>query len=77
MNLNSTLVVGMSKLKLETYLVLIGMFVHIPLSLLLGNYIGAYGVLASLITINLLYAIIMNIQVKKLLDKSAVGIWNQ
>ena len=77
MNLNSTLVVGMSKLKLETLLVVIGMFVHIPMSLFLGHILGAYGVLASLITINIFYAVILNVQVGKILNKTALGIWNQ
>lgn len=75
MNLNGTLIIGMGKVQVETYLVLVGMIVHIPLSLLLGNYMGAYGVLVSLILINLLYAIILNIQVEKLLNKKATGIW--
>lgn len=44
---------------------LAGMILHIPLSLLFGKYIGAYGVILSLIFINMFYAIIMSIQVQK------------
>ncbi len=75
MNLNGTLIVGMGKIKVESYLVLVGLFAHIPLSLFLGEYVGAYGVLLSLIVINVLYATVMSIQVKKLLNKTAVGVW--
>ena len=77
MNLNGTLLVGMGKIQLETRIVLVGMFLHIPVSLLLGKYIGAYGVLVSLIVINLFYAIVMHIQVNRLLNKTAKGIWNK
>lgn len=77
MNLNGTLIVGMGKMQVDTYLVMIGMFLHIPLSLVLGQYWGAYGVLISLIIINILYAVVMNIQVTKLINRTANGIWNK
>ena len=76
-NLNGTLVVGMGKIQVETIIVLGGMVLHIPASLLLGRYIGAYGVIASLIIINLFYAIVMNHQVNILLNKTAKGIRNK
>ena len=53
------------------------MIVHLPFSLFLGKYLSAYEVLTSLIVINIVYALIMNIQVKKILNKNAYGIWNQ
>lgn len=77
MNLNGTLVVAVGKLKVQTYMCLVGMIVHIPLSLFLGKYYGAYGVVISLFLINFMYAIIVNIQVRKILNKSAYGIWNR
>lgn len=76
-NLNGTLIVGMGKLRLQTFVSLMGMLVHIPLSLILSNYFGAYGVVISLFIINLIYSIIANIQVDKLLNKTAISIWNQ
>lgn len=75
--LNGTLLVGMSKIKLNTYIVVIGMTLHIPLSLFLGRYIGCYGVVLSMIVINIIYGIIYNIQVDKILNKKAYGIWDQ
>ena len=77
MNLNGTLIVGMGTVKLETILVILGMCTHIPLSLLLGKYMGAYGVITSMILINLIYAIVFNIQVNKILSNKAKGIWLQ
>lgn len=75
MNLNGTLIVGMGVVKLETILVVCGMFLHIALSLILGHLWGAYGVVASMIIVNMIYAIVFNIQVNKILHKSAKGIW--
>lgn len=75
MNLNGTLVVGMGTVSLETIVVLVGMLIHIPLSIFLSKFIGAYGVISSMIIINITYAIIFNIQVNKLLSGKAKGIW--
>lgn len=75
MNLNGTLIVGMGKVKLETIMTVVGMCLHIPLSIILGNYIGAYGVVLSMLLINFIYAIVFHIQVKKILNKTATGIW--
>ena len=75
MTLNGTLVVGMGKISLETILVVLGMIIHIPLSLLISKHIGAYGVLASMSFITLVYALVFHIQVDKLLNKTARGIW--
>lgn len=75
MNLNGTVLVGMGKIQIETYMAFFGMIFHLPFSLFLGKYLGAYGVLVSLITINLLYAIILHKQVNMILNKKAFGIW--
>lgn len=77
MNINGTLIVGMGKLEVQTYLCIIGMILHIPLSFFLSSYWGVYGVLISLIFFNLLYAVIMNLQVSMLLNRTAKGIWNK
>ena len=76
-NLNGTIIVGMSKITLNTYMVWVGMFGHIPLSLFLSSKIGAYGVLVSMILINTLYAIVFHIQTNMLLNREAKGIWNK
>ena len=75
MNLNGTLVVGMGTVKVETIVVIIGMLLHIPLSLFLSRYIGVYGVLASMVLINLVYGIVFNHQVTSILSGRARGIW--
>ena len=76
-NLNGTLIVGMGKLAANTRMCLVGMFLHIPFALFLSKYIGVYGVIVSMLTINLFYAIVQAYQVKLLLNKKASGIWNK
>jgi len=76
-NLNGTIIAGIGKLKLLTRICLIGLFFHVPLSLFLGKFMGAYGVLASLILINVIYAIFQNVQSYKILYNKANGIWNK
>lgn len=76
-SLNGILLVGMSKIKLNSRIVVVGMLLHIPLSYTLGQVIGAYGVLVSMILINIFYGIIYKIQVYKILNQKANGIWNE
>lgn len=73
--LNVTLLAGMGKMKVQTISAVTGMLAHIPCALLLGKFLGAYGVVLSMISINLIYAIIYNIQVDKILNRTAKGIW--
>ncbi len=74
-SLQVTLLNGIGTIKLQTYITLIGMIIHIPLSFLFGKYIGALGVVVSMILINLLYSTIFTIQVRKILNQRAEGIW--
>lgn len=76
-NFNGILLVGMSKIKLNTIIVTIGMFLHIPLAYGLSTLIGAYGVIVSMISINLFYGIVYRIQLNKILNGTALGIWNE
>lgn len=75
MNLYGTVIIGMGTVSIQAIITVIGMIIHIPLSLLLGRYIGAYGVITSMIIINLFYAIVFQIQVSKILSMKASGIW--
>lgn len=77
MNLNGYLLSGMGKIQLSTIMSCGGMILHIPLSLFLSRYIGAYGVISSMIFITLVYAVVFHIQVNKILSNTAKGIWLQ
>ena len=76
-SLQVQLINGIGKLKLQTYVTLIGMFIHIPFSLYLGKYFGAYGVLYSMTLVNVIYVIFFTIQIRKLLKDQATGIWKE
>ena len=75
--LQVTMINGTGKVTLQAIVVLIGMFLHIRLAFFLGEFIGIIGVVASMSIINILYACIFTIQIRKILNNSATGIWNQ
>lgn len=77
MNLNATFVAGVGKLQLHTIVSIFGMLSHIFLSLVLSKYLGCYGVLISLIIINVVYACIYHVQVNMILNRTVYGIWNK
>lgn len=69
------LVNGVGTVKLQTYATLVGLFLHIPLSFLIGRYVGVIGVVCSMILINLVYVSFFTTQVHKILNQKAKGIW--
>lgn len=74
--LNVNIINGIGTVKLQTFLVCIGMIFHIPLSLFLGEHFGGIGVVLSMIIIRLIYLPTYFLQVHKLLNQKAHGIWN-
>ncbi len=77
MTLNGTLIIGVGKIYLETLVVTVGMILYIPMSLWLSGIFREYGILLSLVVMNLFYAIIFNIQLVKILNRTASGVWNK
>ena len=69
------LINGTGRVKLQSYITIIGLVVHVPLSFFLGQYIGALGVVCSMIVINVLYSTIFTIQIRKIMSNTASGIW--
>lgn len=74
-SLQVMLINGMGTVKLQTYIILIGLIVHVPLSIFLGCYIGIYGVIVSMCMINVVYACFFTTQIRKILSRTATGIW--
>lgn len=66
---------GIGAIKLQTRMTLLGLIAHIPLSLSLGKYISCYGVIISMIVINISYSTVFTIQIRKILNKTAAGLW--
>ncbi len=69
------LINGIGCITVQTVITVIGLVLHIPMSLFLGKYWGALGVVFSMIIINSIYSVIFTIQIRKVLHKRANGIW--
>lgn len=76
-NLQVMLINGIGKIKLQSYVTLIGLFFNIPLSLYLGHHMGAIGVVVSMSVINGIYAYVFSTQISRILRGTAQGIWNK
>lgn len=74
-SLQVTLINGVGAVKLQSYVILLGLILHIPMSLFLGSFMGIYGVITSMCIINVIYATFFTVQIKKILNKRANGIW--
>lgn len=76
-SLQVNLINGIGTVRLQTYVTMIGLVVHIPLAVCLGKYagMGAIGVVMSMIVINFIYSIFFTIQINRLLSNKAQGIW--
>jgi len=68
---------GMGKLRIQAINTIAVGILFIPISLLLGKYIGLYGIVLSLCLANLSGAILNTIQLKKLINNTASGIWSK
>ena len=74
-SLQVMLINGIGSIKLQTYVTLIGLVFHIPMSLFFGKYIGATGVVVSMTVITVVYSFFFTVQINKLLKRKAAGIW--
>ena len=76
-SLQVNMINGVGSIKLQTYVTLIGLMLHIPLSFLLGRYfaMGALGVILSMSVVNCIYSTFFTIQINKIINQKAKGIW--
>lgn len=74
-SLQVNMINGIGAIKLQTYVTLIGLVLHIPLSLFLSQYFAAVGVVMSMVIINIIYSFVFTTQINKLLNDRAQGIW--
>lgn len=66
---------GIGAVKLQTFITLIGLLFHIPLSIFFGRYIGCYGVIVSMTAVVIIYLSVFTTQINKILNQTASGIW--
>lgn len=76
-NIHSIIISGMGKIKFQVYYSVSIMLLFIPLSLYLGKSIGLAGILLALIIVNAPGIIFGPYQVRRLIDKTAYGIWSK
>ncbi|GAA4333096.1 hypothetical protein GCM10023149_39660 [Mucilaginibacter gynuensis] len=67
---------GIGKIKLQVYLGIIGSIVNIPLSIFLGPLLGIAGVTLSNIILFVIMGITFSIQTNKIINRTAIGIFN-
>ena len=76
-SLQVILINGIGAIKIQTYVTLFGLIIHIPLSLFIGRYVGGVGVVLSMIIINLIYVTAFTTQIRLLLKGVRNTIWNK
>jgi len=75
--INANIINGIGRLKIHLILAFVSTIGNIPLALYLGHYFGTLGVVASAGFFTLFPAVILRIQLKKLISGTASGIWCQ
>ncbi len=73
----STFINGFGKLHLGVYVNTVKLILFLPLVYLLGDIYGAVGIVLSMLLIQLPSLIIESVQVFKLINNNAYGIWNK
>lgn len=73
----STFINGFGKLKLGVYVTTIQLVFFVPLVFFLGNKFGAIGVILSMFFIQLPALILEPMQIYRLINQTAHGIWNK
>ncbi len=75
-SLHSALLNGMGKIRLQLYISMLGTAFNIPLAIVLGRKFGVEGVVMAAVLLNLISMVYSPIQVIRLLNNKAKGIWN-
>jgi len=78
-NIYLSFINGVGKVSLQLYLTVIAICVNIPLAIFLARFlnIGISGVLMATCIDYMMFAILIPIQYRKIINNTAVGIWNK
>jgi len=68
---------GIGKIRLQFYLVIISAIVNLPLSIILGKWYGLVGIITANTIVFIFMGILFSIQVGKILNHKATGIWGK
>lgn len=76
-NITTCIINGLGKVRLQLWICLAMMFTFLPLANILGGSLGINGVLTAMIIINTPSFFLQKVQVDRLLEKRAKGLWNK
>ena len=68
---------GVGKIRLQLFSGIWGILLNIPMAIFLGKKIGISGVVLSIVILAAINMVWEPIQVKKILNKTAKGIWDR
>jgi len=68
---------GIGKIRLQLYLVVVSGLINIPIAIFFGKRIGLAGITLSNTILFIILGILFSIQVKKIINRNAKGIWNK
>ena len=68
---------GIGKIKLQLYLVVFSGIINIPVAIFLGKKIGLVGITLTSTVLFIIMGIIFSIQTHKILNRTAINIWNK
>ncbi len=68
---------GIGKIRLQLYLYIISTIINIPIAIVLAKWFGVSGITYSNIFVFIYMGVILFIQCKKIINKTATGIWNK
>lgn len=74
-NMHSAIINGTGLLKIQMLSCIVSTIVNIPLALLAGYHYGAIGVVFTVAVLSMAGSVLMHIQVKKIINNNARGIW--
>ena len=74
-NIHAALINGTGIIKISVIISVFSAVINIPLALWLGHIYGVIGVIASVVSINLISSIFSYIQINKIIKGTAKGIW--
>jgi O-antigen/teichoic acid export membrane protein len=77
MMLHCFLLNGIGKIRLQLYLYIGSTILNIPIAIILGKEFGIVGVIFSNVLCFLVMGAALSIQCKKILNNTAIGIWNK
>jgi O-antigen/teichoic acid export membrane protein len=68
---------GIGKIKLQLYLVVFSGLINIPVAIFLGKKIGLVGITLTSTGLFIMMGIIFSIQTHKIINRTAINIWNK